>query len=269
MTLDDRRIDVWTVDLDASASLVARFLALLAPEEAAHARALRVETLRHYAVARGTLRILLGRYLSTPPSVVELRTALRGKPFVDERIAFNLSHSGSLLLLAFTRGSELGIDVEIGRPLTDLVQIGTRFFSPEEAAELLALPDADRELAFYRCWTRKEAYIKATGDGLHAPLDRFRVTFREGDRPRLVHIDHDVRTASEWRLHDLHAGRAAALAYRDAERPLRLQPPMRAAEVMQFFEDEIHFTSPSPPGSPQRPGTPSSARRGTSSSRRR
>ena len=123
MTLEDRGVDVWTVSLDAPFDLAARFRALLTPEEAARANAFRFETLRHrYAVARGTLRILLGRYLAIPPTVIELRTAPRGKPFVDDRIAFNISHSGSLLLLAFTRGCELGSTLRSGRrhPLLNL-----------------------------------------------------------------------------------------------------------------------------------------------------
>lgn len=226
------------VDLDATPDVAARFAALLAPDEAARAARFHFDELRrNYAVGRGALRILLGRRLRRAPAAVELRAGERGKPFAGEAIDFNVSHSGSLLVLAFTRGCALGVDVEIGRPLPDLLQLAERFFHRDETAELLALPPGERAEAFFRCWTRKEAYVKATADGLHVPLDAFRVTLRREDAPRFVHIGGDAGVAAQWRLHHIPVGCAGALAYRDAIRPLRIEQPMRATDVLDLLEE--------------------------------
>ena len=231
-----RSIDVWSVDLEAPAAAVERFASLLAPGETERANRFRFEHLRrHFTVARGALRIFLGRYLGVAPANVELSTGPRGKPAVvaAEALSFNVSHSGTIAMFAFTRGGEIGVDVEAMRPMPDLLDLANRFFCAEETAELMSLPAPDRERAFFRCWTRKESYIKAIGEGLHVPLDRFRVTLRPEEGARFVHIDHDESVAAEWMLHDLQAPAtyAAALAYRDAVRPVHELPLMRGEEL--------------------------------------
>ena len=106
------------------------------------------------------------------------------------------------------------------RPTAGAQDIADRFFCPEEAAEIRSLPPSERERAFFRCWTRKEAYIKAIGDGLSAALNGFRVTVQPGEPARLVHIAHDTVVAQAWTLDDLtpSADFLAALAYRDRPR---------------------------------------------------
>lgn len=228
--IGERRIEVWSVDLDAPA---APFAALLSDEERAHAARFRFEHLRRdYTVGRGVLRLLLGRYLALEPAAVRLRTGANGKPATDG-ISFNLSHCGATALLAFTSGCELGVDVEAIRPLPDLLDLARRFFCAEETDELLAVPAASRARAFFSIWTRKEAYVKATGHGLHTPLDRFRVSL---DAPaRFVYLDGD--SPRYWMLHDLAAvpAHAAALAYRDAPRPVELLPHVNAAELAETY----------------------------------
>jgi 4'-phosphopantetheinyl transferase len=210
--IDERTIEVWSLDLE---SPPAPFAEVLTEAERAQAARFHFEHLRrHYTVARGALRLLLGRYLSADPALIALRTGPKGKPFVDAPLSFNVSHSGDLALLAFTRGPELGIDVEQFRPMPDLLPVARRFFCAEETEELMALPPPARQRAFFACWTRKEAYIKATGNGLHTPLDQFRVTLRPGEAARFVHIAND--DAGAWTLHDVVVpeGYAAAVAYR-------------------------------------------------------
>ena len=101
---------------------------------------------------------------------------------------FNISHSGGLAVFAFTLDCEVGVDVEEIRELKDLAEIAARFFCAEETAELMSLPADQRTAAFFRCWTRKEAYIKAIGDGLSAPLDGFAVTLGRDEPARLIHL---------------------------------------------------------------------------------
>jgi 4'-phosphopantetheinyl transferase len=118
--------------------------------------------------------------------------------------------------MAFTMDCDLGVDIEAVRPMPDIEDIARRFFCAEETADLMALSTAQRDQGFFLCWTRKEAYIKATGEGLSAPLDAFQVTLRPGEAARMIHLERDPIAAQAWTLHDLMPGSryAAALAYR-------------------------------------------------------
>jgi len=153
---------------------------------------------------------------------------------VPGRIRFNSSHSGALALVAVTLDCELGVDIEQFRPMPDLQEIAARFFCAGEEAELMSVAPALREPAFFRCWTRKEAYIKAIGDGLSAPLDGFAVTLKAGAPARMIQLGGDATAAAAWTLHDLEiqSGYAAALAYRDRPRAVRLSPPLDPAELL-------------------------------------
>jgi 4'-phosphopantetheinyl transferase len=225
--LPGKVVHVWPISIQAPDSVVERFQPLLSPDETDRAARFRFENLRHsFILARGALRILLARYLKSLPQAVAFTYGSKGKPALapPARLQFNASHSGDLALFAFTMDCEIGIDVEVIRPMPDMENIAKRFFCAEEAAELLSLPDGQREHGFFLCWTRKEAYIKATGDGLSAPLDAFRVTLRRGDPAVVVHLAGDPVAAQAWTLHDLQPGPgfAAALAYRDEPRSLQL-----------------------------------------------
>src|SRR5262249_20133919 len=153
------------------------FRSILAPDEKERAARFHFEHLRSaFIAARGVLRCLLGGYLNRHPGRVQFRYGARGKPALepDAGIEFNLAHSGGLAVLAFASGCPIGVDLEQIRPIPELREIAARFFCAEEAAEIASLPSGERQRSFFRCWTRKEAYIKATGDGLSAPLDQFR-----------------------------------------------------------------------------------------------
>ena len=160
------------------------FSQLLAPDETARAARFHFDHLqRRFILSRGALRILLGHYLDIAANRIEFRYGSRGKPSLaaPAGIHFNASHSGDVALFAFTLHCEIGVDVEEMRPISDMREIASRFFCAEESTELMALPADERERAFFLCWTRKEAYLKAVGEGLYAPLNDFCVTLRPGE----------------------------------------------------------------------------------------
>jgi 4'-phosphopantetheinyl transferase len=148
-------------------------LALLDPRE--RERAARFHFVKHrdaFIASHAWLRTLLGRYLGADPAAVEFTFGKHGKPSIEgSPLRFNLSHSGGIAACAVTRGSEVGIDIELIRPIPDLENVARRSFHPEEYCQLLALDERGRTAAFFRSWTRKEAYVKGLGDGLFAPLE--------------------------------------------------------------------------------------------------
>jgi len=241
--LAGRDIHVWAVQLLAPDNVVERCCVILSPDEKARAeRFVFRHHRRAYVLSRCILRALLGRYISLQAADIQFSYGSKGKPHLfgfNSRIRFNCSHSAGMVLYAITRHCDLGIDIEKIRPLQDMEEIAQRFFCPEEVSELLSFMPPEREAAFFRCWSRKEAYVKAIGDGLSIPLDSFRVTLAPGDPAGFVHLDNNRKLAREWTLHDTTAmdGYAAAIAYHDAPRPLRSAPVMTAAEVLALLEN--------------------------------
>jgi 4'-phosphopantetheinyl transferase len=138
---------------------------------------------------------------------------------------FNLSHSHELGLLGVTRAREVGVDVEHLKPMDDLRAIAARFFAAAENASLLALPAAEHQGAFFRCWTRKEAFIKATGRGLAQPLDGFAVSLAADEPARFLDIAGDPDALARWTLYDLRppAGYAGALVVEGAAGAVRVR----------------------------------------------
>ncbi|UUL82299.1 4'-phosphopantetheinyl transferase family protein [Sphingomonas qomolangmaensis] len=219
-TLTDDVVDVWLVRLPPAAPPPA-LLAMLSPAELAAAGRFRHRPSHDsYVVTRGVLRQLLARYLGEAPAAVEITSQERGKPVVRGPLRFNVSHSGEFALLGFARDCDVGVDIEAVRAAPDWLAIARRFFAADEADALAATADAQRETAFFRCWTRKEAFVKATGLGLSAPLDSFSVSL-DATAPRFVRLPP---TEDNWSLHDIAVGRryAAALVHRGEARSLRL-----------------------------------------------
>ena len=191
------------------------FYNLLAPDERIRAaRFVRAEDRRRYAVARGALRILIGRYEHIPPQQVQFVHNDFGKPLLFHKadLHFNVSHSQELALLAFARGCLIGVDIEFRRPLTDAQDIAQHHFSASEYDIFRQLPETQKQEAFFNCWTRKEAFIKAIGEGLTHPLNTFDVTFLPGDEARFLRMEG--QNINDWQLHVLnpHSDFAAALA---------------------------------------------------------
>ena len=203
-------IHVWSVQLDPPPAEVERLGRSLAGDEWERANRFRFEKhRRQYVVGRGALRALLAAYLGTRPEAVRFRYGPRGKPFLESGLEsagglqFNLSNSDELALVGFVHGVEIGVDVEFLKPMPDLMEIAERFFSVPEREVLRALPQEVRKEAFFNCWTRKEAYLKAVGEGLAAPLDSFDVTLAPGEPPRMLTLEGDPERAARWFFHHL------------------------------------------------------------------
>ena len=213
-------VHVWRTATEVPAFRVAPFDGLLAPDERARAgRFLYEEDRRRYTVARGVLRSLLARYLDVEPAAVEFRYGAHGKPSLAEPdggrdVRFNLSHSYGWALHAFAIGREVGVDVERVRPNTDIMGVARHSFSPAEVEALTSLSEGQRRVAFFNCWTRKEAFIKAHGEGIALGLSRFDVTLRPGEPAALLRFEGDPVEVSRWSMCVLDAGEGykAALA---------------------------------------------------------
>ncbi len=212
-------VHVWRAALADEAPDMQQLWPLLAPDE--KARAQRFHFQRdgaRFLMARGILRIILSRYLNQEPQALRFTYGRYGKPALEsagtDALRFNLSHSDGLALYAVTRNRELGIDVERVRSERAEKQIAERFFSPREVAALRMLPRSVQTEAFFNCWTRKEAYIKATGHGVSSALHRFSVSLAPGETAALLQTLDDEGEASRWSLCALNAGTgyAGALA---------------------------------------------------------
>jgi Phosphopantetheinyl transferase len=218
--LSSDEVHVWCAELDQTASRVHNLQQTLDGNERARAERFYFKRDRnHFIVAHGFLRVILSRYLNIEPDDLRFCYSPYGKPMLAEkfdrdRLCFNLSHSHGLVLYAVTRGREIGIDIERIRPDLACDRIAEAFFSPREVAALRIVPTSRQLEAFFNCWTRKEAYIKARGEGLSFPLDRFDVSLAPGEPATLLNTIGDPRETSRWSLRelDLALGYVAALA---------------------------------------------------------
>jgi 4'-phosphopantetheinyl transferase len=212
-------LHVCSASLDLPAADVLSLRRLLSADERARADRFRFERDRsRYTVGRARLRVLLGGYLGLVPSRLTFEYGEFQKPrLAGDQVRFNLSHSGSTALFAFTTQGEVGIDVERDDADFARERIAERFFSPAEVRELRALDPALQPLGFLTCWTRKEAFIKARGDGLSLALDSFDVSLRPGSPAVLYRTAWSDDEPGRWCLQDLSdhdAGYVAAVAVR-------------------------------------------------------
>ena len=224
--LPENEVHLWRVDLAAVAGGEQRWVQVLSEDERARAERFHFERDRHHFTAtRALLRIILASYLASKveadPQALRFRYSDKEKPsLISERaenaVEFNVSHSGNAALLAFARGRALGVDVEYTREDFDHEAIAARFFSENERRQLAALAPAERYRGFFRCWTRKEAYIKAVGTGLSLPLDQFDVSLKPEDENALLATRPDGAEAALWSMREVPAGEGyvAALCVR-------------------------------------------------------
>jgi 4'-phosphopantetheinyl transferase len=204
--LAPEEVHLWRIRLDGEPEEVAERAALLDGEERERMARFRFDVHRdRFALRRGAMRVLLGRYLGIDPRRVELRRSAHGKPEALQlgpgpRLRFNLSDSEDLALFAATLDADVGVDVERLRPVPEMERIARDHFSEREQAELAAVPAARRERAFFACWTRKEAWLKARGEGLVGNLAGFDVSLAPGRAPRLHDVHGAPAEAARWRL---------------------------------------------------------------------
>jgi 4'-phosphopantetheinyl transferase len=212
LTLGDKEVHIWRAALDVESEYVAALRDTLAADEQARAERFRFPVDRaRSVVARGLLRAIIARYLHREPGEIVFRYGPSGKPSLRDEtgsggIRFNVSHADGVALYAVTRGRDVGVDIERIRADMASERIAERFFSPREVAALRALrPDRQCE-AFFTCWTRKEAYVKARGAGITAGLDQFDVSLAP-DEPAAILANREASEAHRrWSLHHLAPG---------------------------------------------------------------
>jgi 4'-phosphopantetheinyl transferase len=203
LTPDD--VHLWQMDLDLPVSKVQELENILSTDEKTRAERFYFQQHKNrFIVGRATLRIILGRYLDRSPQQIQFEYSSRGKPSLakcgSQGLKFNLSHSQNLALYGFACDRAIGVDLEYIRAVTDVQQIARRFFSPSESATIMSLSEEEKFTAFFRGWTAKEAYLKATGDGLSGSLDKIEVSLLPNEPVRLLSIDGNPQIAARWRL---------------------------------------------------------------------
>lgn len=202
-------VEVVIERLDVAPDVAEEFDRALPAVERARARRYAFERdRRRFVVGRGRLRRLLAARLDVRPEEVELVSGPRGKPGLPagSGLTFNMARSGEVAVYAFSRDREIGVDVEELRDLPDADTIATRFFSRREVAAYLALNPSDKTAGFFNCWTRKEAFVKALGDGLHHPLDGFDVSLAPDEPARLLRVGDLPGETCGWSLETFSPG---------------------------------------------------------------
>lgn len=220
LTLAWNEVHLWRATIDVPSSYLPRIWKILSSDERDRAERFIFERDRlRFLVARGFLRVILSRYLDCAPNDLRLDYGEYGKPslgtpFSQTNLTFNLAHSAGLGLYGVTQGRAVGVDLEQIRSEIDIEEIASRMFSTTEAGELRSVPTDARLSAFFNCWTRKEAFLKAKGAGLSLPLHQFDVTLFPGDPASLVETKWDKYEAPRWSLRaiDVGTGYVAAVA---------------------------------------------------------
>lgn len=216
LTLNNNDVHVWLAELDVPPNEMKQLGVFLSSDEQQRAARLRFEHDRlRFIVGRGLLRHILGHYLQLHPASLRFQYSYYRKPSLlgYHEIRFNVSHARSQALFAITCEREIGVDIEYIKSDFDVEALAAHFFSTEEIRMLSTVPVHKRRAAFFACWTRKEAYIKAKGEGLSLPLHEFDVSLIPGKPAQLLATRPDAQEASRWKLIALDApnGYKAAL----------------------------------------------------------
>lgn len=229
LRLDPRHVHLWAAVVEEFVDEVSKFRELLSPVEQTTAQKFRFDQDRNrYVIRHGILRLIMSRYLRQRPSEIEFQLGAHGKPESRDGagtpLFFNTSHSADIAICAITSACAIGVDVESMREIPEIEGIAQRFFLPGETRALMDLPAESRTRAFYACWTRKEALLKATGKGIAEGLAKVEVTLAPQDEPRVTSILGEPGTHEQWRLQPFSPalGYVGCLAYRNAILALNL-----------------------------------------------
>lgn len=212
LAMADDEVHVWRLSLEQPDAVLRAFFETLTADERQKGQRFRSEKDRkHFIAGHGGLRAILSRYLNLAPQQLCFSYNRYGKPTLTdetggESLRFNLSHAAGVALYALTSRREIGVDVEFIREDFAGMDIAERFFSPQEVEVLRALPAESRVSAFFNCWTRKEAYIKALGEGLSHPLDTFTVSLAPGEPAALLATEANPTGTQGWTLKELLLG---------------------------------------------------------------
>jgi 4'-phosphopantetheinyl transferase len=217
LTLQMNEVHVWRANLQAKPDSIETYYLLLSADEQARANRFHFQKDHNrYVMARGILRAMLSRYLDLPPQDLQFCYSPMGKPSLahpsDLPLCFNLSHSGQLALYAVACSREVGVDVEQIRLERDCEGIVERFFAASEQTDLNALSPELRPQGFFNGWTRKEAFLKATGQGLTIPLEQIVVSLLPNQPAQILHTVWNPAEAARWSIQALEVGHAYAAA---------------------------------------------------------
>ncbi len=196
------QIQVWRAQLHLMIPQLDTFIPHLSQEERDRGnRLVKTEHRCRFLISHAILRLILSRYLGQPPNDIQLQKGPHGKPYLeDQPLQFNMTHSNDIALYAITACADIGIDVEYVKRKHRMDALVKRFFSKREYQEYQSFPEGERHLAFYRAWTRKEAYLKATGLGLSYPLDHFDVSLAPEGTQCLLHVEDSAEMPQHWTL---------------------------------------------------------------------
>ncbi len=229
MIVASDEVHIWRISLTLMDAQIQKLRLYLATDELERSQRFYFERDRNrFVIARGALRMILSAYVARQPYEIQFDYNKYGKPFLNynsggEKLRFNLSHSHELALVGVTGLRDIGIDVEYMQTRAVDLSIAERFFSPKEVAVLRRLPAALQRQAFFNCWTRKEAYIKAQGQGLSLPLDSFDVALVPDQTAALLHTRPDAREAALWSIINLPQAEDYAAAVAVKGKNLRLK----------------------------------------------
>jgi len=218
-TIDFGEVHIFCISMKQSDFCIREFSHILSSNEDRKRDRLHFPDDRdRYVIRHGALREILGSYLNIPACDVDIDYAKYGKPKTAENSAsswlqFNLTSSRDLALIAVTCLNHIGVDIEYIIDDFPYMDVASKHFSSGEMKQLNSLPEESRKRAFFDCWTRKEAYIKARGEGLYNPLDRFEVSICPGDRAQLLQHDEDPKEALRWSLQNVDLGSQYAAAF--------------------------------------------------------
>ncbi len=217
LSLYSDEVHIWNASVDVPEPCLEHFVQVLSNDEIQRANRFRFDCdRRRFIVAHGLLRYFLSCYCFSAPYEHSFDYNYYGKPGLSRntQLHFNMSHSGKYVLYGFTSGREIGVDIEHVRRTENLELIINSYFSNRERDEFSNLPEQFKNKAFFSCWTRKEAYIKAQGKGLSLPLNQFSISFIPGEPVELLETQHNVKEKSRWSLTEIavNAEYAAAVA---------------------------------------------------------
>jgi 4'-phosphopantetheinyl transferase len=226
------RIDLWQASMDVDDGLLLQLAGLLEEGERQKAASIKLEPpRRRFIASRAILRSILSRYLGMLPGEIPFQFNPHGKPYLSlppgtPDMSFNISHSGGLCLAAVTRSRAVGIDVERMREDIAFEAMARRFFSEEECAAIMSQPPPLQKAAFYRCWTRREAYVKARGESMALMLSKVAVSVEDGEPARVIWCSSHPGDPACYTLTDLDAGPgfAACIAYEGKDARLSPRP---------------------------------------------
>lgn len=219
LQFENDEVHIWLVEVDNLLEKFGIFHKYLSIDEKKRANRFCFEKdQKNYIITHGALRALISSYLEIHPKKLKFTHGKYGKPEVADNLSgkklyFNMSHSNGIALCVFARDRQVGIDIEYIRDIPEMEQIVERFFSKSEKYVFRSLPENRKKEAFFNCWTRKEASLKAIGDGLSYPLDMFDVSVDPGEPTELLRIRGDAREAGRWSIQDLKPGRGFAAAF--------------------------------------------------------